>query len=61
MNLEELAYTLARMEEQWAPDLEYEVEAEQEYELLVTLLSKPWYSHETWLAHSKTGFASSLQ
>nr|POE96576.1 hypothetical protein CFP56_44578 [Quercus suber] len=45
-NLEELAYTQAHMEEQWAPGLEYDAKAEHEYEPPITLLSKPWYSRE---------------
>ena len=59
-NLEERAYTWACMEEQWTPGLEYEVEAEHEYEPPVTFLSKPWYSYEAWLAHSEVGSALSL-
>ena len=58
VDLEELVYTRAHMEEQWA--LEYESEAEHEYEPLVTLLSKPWYSCEAWLAHSEDGSTLSL-
>lgn len=59
-DLKKLAYTRTCMEEQWAHDLEYKAKVEQEYEPLITLPSKSWYSNEAWLAHFEAGFASSL-
>ena len=49
----ELAYTQARMEEQWALDLKCEAEAKYGHKPPASLLSKPWYNRKVWLAHLK--------